>query len=156
MEQQVQEELCTVLTRGDGSQNPLQFLQALPKPTPRTDKYNKYSPPLLLYDHMKDILMWCISSENKPTYMWAYRTAYQPCINRLNTFASAKDHLQPYVGNMFPLSLSQAAPKQACGSRHSSAHTAKCLHNGTLCLSREYIMVQAQTNTLLINVFNSS
>lgn len=57
------------------------------------------------------------------------------------------------VGNMLPLSLSQAAPKQACGSRHSSAHTAVCLHSGTLHLSRENITVQTQKYALLINVF---
>lgn len=54
------------------------------------------------------------------------------------------------VGNVLPLSPSQALPKQACGSRHSSAHTAMCLHSGTLCLSRENIMAQAQ-KTYIIN-----
>lgn len=33
----------------------------------------------------------------------------QRYINKQNTFFSGKDHLRPYVGNMLPLSQSQAA-----------------------------------------------
>lgn len=66
----------------------------------------------------------------------------QQYIHKLNIFSSATSCHN--VGNMLLLSLSQADPKQAWGSRHSSAHTAMCLHSGTLYLRGGNITVQGQ------------